>query len=288
MTTRLEATLPAPTPPTDAARDDGACDAAAFYRDVLLALQAHGVPFMVGGAFAFAHYTGIHRDTKDLDVFILRRDWERVEALMHAAGYRPELSFPHWLAKVHCGDAFVDLIFNSGNGVSPVDESWFAQAPEAGLFGLTVRLTPPEETLWTKAFIMERERYDGADVAHLLQACAGTLDWARLRGRFGDHWRVLLSHLVLFGFIYPGERDRIPAELLDDLVERLRREARHAGPGERLCGGTLLSREQYLPDVDARGYRDGRTTPASTMEPEDVAAWTEAIPARDAKPAAGG
>ena len=26
-----------------------------------------------------------------------------------------------------------------------------------------------EESLWQKAFIMERERYDGADVAHLLR-----------------------------------------------------------------------------------------------------------------------
>jgi hypothetical protein len=52
--------------------------------------------------------------------------------------------------------------------------------------------------------------------------------------------------------------------------------------------GTLLSREQYLPDVSARGYRDSRTTPLSTMEPEDVAAWTEAIEARDGKPTDGG
>ena len=277
-----------PPPAADAVREDSEPDRTGFYRDVLRALQAAGVPFMVGGAFAFGHYTGIRRDTKDLDLFILRRDWERIESVVRAAGYRPELSYPHWLGKVHAGEAFIDLIFNSGNGVSPVDESWFAPAPEIELFGLRVRLTPPEETLWTKAFIMERERYDGADVAHLLQACAETLDWGRLQARFGEHWRVLLSHLVLFGFIYPGERDRIPPALLEELTERLRREARRAGRDPRLCVGTLLSREQYLPDVSARGYQDSRTTPLSTMEPEDVATWTEAIEARDGKPAAGG
>jgi hypothetical protein len=40
----------------------------------------------------------------------------------------------------------------------------------------------------------------------------------------------------------------------------------------------LLSREQYLHDVEQLGYVDGRLTAASTMTPGDVAVWTEAIP----------
>ena len=48
---------------------------------------------------------------------------------------------------------------------------------------------------------------------------------------------------------------------------------------ENVCAGTLLSREQYLHDVGQSGYVDARLTPASTMTAEDVAAWTEAIPA---------
>jgi len=270
--------VPNPAPShADAARDDVEPDSRAFYRHMMEALRADGVPFLVGGAFAFAHYTGIRRNTKDLDLFILRRDWERVEQVVRAAGYQAELTFPHWLAKVHRGDAFIDLIFNSGNGVSPVEESWFAAAPEVELLGVPVRLTPPEETLWTKAFIMERERYDGADVAHLLQSCAETLDWPRLRLLFGENWRVLLSHLVLFGFVYPGERDRLPVWLIDELSEQLRREARAAERGAPLCAGTLLSREQYLPDVAQRGYEDVRLGPQSTMTTRDVAEWTAAI-----------
>lgn len=38
--------------------------------------------------------------------------------------------------------------------------------------------------------------------------------------------------------------------------------------------------ESYLHDVERLGYADGRLTPASTMTPEDVAGWTEAIPDR--------
>ena len=237
---------------------EGLETAAPFYRHLLQTLQAHGVPFLVGGAFGFAHFTGIRRPTKDLDIFIRQRDWATLERLAQGEGYRAELTYSHWLGKVHDHTGFVDVIFNSGNGLSPVDDAWFEHACDAQLFDLPVKLAPAEESLWTKAFIMERERYDGADVAHLLHACALRLDWHRLLRRFEPHWRVLLSHLVLFGFIYPGERSLVPRWLMDELTERLRAETRSVPEPSEHCAGTLLSREQYLPDVSEHGYDDPR------------------------------
>jgi len=124
---------------------------------------------------------------------------------------------------------------------------------------------------------MERERYDAADVAHLIRALGPQLDWPRLLWRFGDHWRVLLSHLVLFGFIYPGERWRIPGDVMHELTSRLSAEIHASHPDERLCGGTLLSRAQYLHDVEAWGYRDARLAPTGAMSVDDVARWTAGI-----------
>ena len=71
---------------------------------------------------------------------------------------------------------------------------------------MIVRLSPAEEMIWSKAFIQERERFDGADVMHLLREIGPSLDWPRLLMRFGDYWRVLLSHLIMFGFVYPDKR----------------------------------------------------------------------------------
>jgi hypothetical protein len=91
----------------------------------------------------------------------------------------------------------------------------------------------------------------------------------------------LLAHLTLFGYIYPGERHRIPRWVMDKLVARLAAETRRPlAKDPHVCAGTLLSREQYLHDVEQLGYVDGRLTSASTMTPEDVAGWTGAIPAR--------
>jgi hypothetical protein len=255
---------------------------AAFYRDVLEVLQAAGVPILVGGAYAMSAYTAIERPTKDLDLFLRRADYERAVAAVEAAGYETELKFPHWLGKTLAGTWCVDLIFNSGNGLTQVDDAWFAHAKNADVLGVPSRIVPVEEMIWSKALIMERERFDGADVAHLIRAQAATLDWARLLDRMQATWRVLLSHLVLFGFIYPGERSLVPRWVMDQLLARLHDDLLTPVPDTSVCRGTLLSREQYLHDVQRDGYVDGRLPPSGTMSASDIALWTDAI-AEDAE-----
>ena len=259
-------------------------DAKSFYVRLLQTLQQHRLPFLIGGAYGFAHFTGIRRPTKDLDIFVRQGDWDRLAQIASDGGHRAELTYPHWLGKIHGECGYVDVIFNSGNGLSPVDNSWFKFAPDGQVLGLAVKVVPVEEKIWTKAFIMERERFDGADVAHLIHACASRMDWARLLQRFGPHWRVLLSHLVLFGFIYPGERSQVPSRLMDDLIDRLRAETHSEAPTSEHCAGTLLSREQYLPDLSHKGYEDVRVAPHGPMTPEEVADWTAAIGTPPAAP----
>jgi hypothetical protein len=244
-----------------------------------------GVEFLIGGAHALTPYTGIFRDTKDLDVFLRRRDCDAALAVLAGAGFATEVTFPHWLAKAYMGERFVDLIFGAGNGVATVDDLWFAHAIAGNVLGVPVLLCPPEEMIWSKAFIMERERYDGADIAHLILACGRELDWGRLLRRFGPRWRVLLSHLVLFGFVYPGERGIIPDAVLGYLLRQLDRERVRPVEPDRVCDGTLLSREQYLFDITERGYADGRATPRGRMTATEIAHWTAAIDADPAPPA---
>jgi hypothetical protein len=246
-----------------------------FYREAMQVLQRANVPFLVGGACAFGIYTGISRDTKDFDLFLRPQDVDLALDAFKQAGYEAEKTFPHWLAKVKSRDAFIDLIFRAGNGLCEVDDSWFARAHNREELGMGVKICAPEEILWMKAFIMERERYDGADVAHLLQSCAEIIDWQHLLQRFGPDWRLLLSHLVLFGYIYPSEWSRIPREVMDELLQRIRREP--SASAERICRGTLLSRAQYLVDVEERGFRDARLDPPGQMGPAEIKSWTDAI-----------
>lgn len=256
-----------------------------FYRSVLADLNAAGVDFLVGGGHALEHYLGIGRSVKDLDLFMREADVEpALSGLESRLGYRWQIAFPHWLAKIR-RDArdHIDVIFNSGNAMCVVDDAWFRHAEPATVMGERVRLCPPEETIWSKAFIMERERYDGADVAHLIHARAESMDWNRLARRFGRHWRVLFSHLVQFGYIYPSERTRIPEPLMRRCLMRLEHEMRHAA-ADRVCGGTLTSRAQYLVDVQLWGYADARLTPIGGMSEEDASVWTAAIDEEASRP----
>jgi hypothetical protein len=247
-----------------------------FYRSAMQVLQRAEIPFLVGGAFAFIHQAGIDKSTKDLDLFARPTDVQRLLEACAAAGYETELVFSHWLAKIRSPEGFIDVIFSSGNGIATVDDDWFAHATPGVVLSVPVQIAPAEETLWSKAFVMERERYDGADVSHLILALGERLDWQRLLSRFGPHWRVLLAHLILFGFIYPSARSRVPREIMQDLLQRVQTEVMSPDPEDAVCYGTLLSWSQYLGDVLGGSFRDARVRPYGKMSPEEVARWTSA------------
>ena len=249
-----------------------------FYRRSLEILQRSELPFLIGGAYAFCLYTGISRHTKDFDLFVRRRDFTKTLDLLREAGYRTAETFPHWLGKAFSGSDSIDIIYRAGNGLFPVDDQWFERAPEATLFGLPVRLTPPEEMISMKAYIMERERYDGADVAHLLFHCADEIDWSHLLQRFAPDERVLLSHLILFEFIYPSEKKRIPRTVLNELLQR--RQVDEPDPDEPpICNGTLLSRVQFMPDIEAGHFRDARLEARAGLTPAEAKSWTDSAEA---------
>jgi len=247
-----------------------------LHRRSVVALHDAGVPFLIGGAYVVEAYAGISRRTKDFDLYLRPQHVDLAIRALKRAGYKTKKTFPHWLAKAERGRDHVDLIFRAGNGLCEVDDSWFERASDSDFLGSKVKLCAPEEMIWMKAYIMERERFDGADIAHMLQSCADKLDWQHLIRRFGPDWRVLLSHLVLFGYIYPGERDKIPSAIMDDLIARLQREKRPA-ENKLICNGTLLSRQQYLVDVQERGFRDARLETRVRMNSNDIARWTDAI-----------
>jgi hypothetical protein len=251
-----------------------------FYRHALSILENAGIPHLVGGAYAFARYTGIERHTKDFDVFIRRDDFQRASFAFQKAGYESELTFPHWLGKAYHGEDFVDLIFSAGNGVAVVDDVWFEHAVRDKVFGVDVQLIPAEEIIWSKGLIMERERFDGADVAHVIRATGHKLDWQRLLERFGPFWRALYAHIVLFGFVYPSDREQVPEWLVAELTDRVRRETGNAA--EKVCYGPVISRQQYLKDIGEWGYADARLV-HERMNEVEIAHWTAGIAIDGAK-----
>jgi hypothetical protein len=228
----------------------------AVFAHALRALRQANAEFLVGGAFALNHYTGIWRNTKDLDVFCEPAQSQRVLDILAAAGFQTRVTEAHWLGKAQLEDVLVDVIWGSGNWSTFVDDHWFRHAERGRIAGEEVDLAPAEDVILSKAWVAGRERYDGADIVHLIHARGARFDWDDVVARFGAHWELLLHYLLLYRFVYPADRDVVSARLIQDLAARI-------GTDQELADGLsfrgpLVDRYAYLHDLRYDGLSDPR------------------------------
>jgi Nucleotidyl transferase of unknown function (DUF2204) len=226
-----------------------------LYRDVLLTMNEQGFEYAVAGAFAMQKYTGIWRVTKDLDIFIKRGDVRRALEHLGRRGFSCETPDPVWLAKAHQGEYFVDLISGMSNAVIVVDSSWMRRAQPAIIAGVESRIISAEDLLASKLFVIRRERFDGADIAHIIYRTRGQLDWSRVLELAGEHWEILLWMLVLFRYIYPAHTDYVPAALWQDLLSRYLHLVEHPDP-KAPFRGSLVDDNMFSIDVKDWGLED--------------------------------
>ncbi len=223
-----------------------------IYGEALDALDRADIRYMLGGALALNAYTGIWRDTKDLDVFVPEKAISRVIETLEEAGFETEVTYPHWLAKAWKGDILVDVVHANDSGTVAVDESWFENAEKIEVLGRGVRVIPAEEMFLSKIFVASRDRWDMSDVLHLIFARRGELDWERILAGVGEHWELLLAYLHLYRYVYPSHAHYIPHWVLDLLLKRYEEEVEAAAPrGPLRFRGTLLDDVSFGVDVEA-------------------------------------
>jgi predicted nucleotidyltransferase len=232
-------------------------DEAAAFAVALRTLNATGICYVVAGAFAKHAYTGIWRDTKDLDLFLKADDLKTALDALAEAGYQTEIEFEHWLAKAHCDPYVIDLIFGMGHGKVRVTDRWFEYSQPVKIAGVPTRLIGLEELIVSKAYVAERYRFDGADILHLIRARQGQVDWQRVLAGLGPHRQLLLWHLVHFSFVYPGHANYLPQDLMVQLFEEMRADWSRSHPATAFRG-TLLDPFSYLVDTEDWGYQDRR------------------------------
>ena len=231
-------------------------EAEAFYSEVLQLMAQSRIPFLVSGTYALASYTGIDRPTKDVDVFAKAGDALKLLHFFKEHGFDVEIVDERWLSRITRGELFVDIITNMPTVTTHVTDEWFENAPSTELFGAKVLLVPPTQFVWSKIFVQDHHRYDGADVAHMILKRHEEIDWKRLLSHMELYWEVLLMALLNFRFVYPSERHAVPRWLMDELLERLRDQYDVKGPGKRVCRGRIFSPRDYAIDVDKWGFSD--------------------------------
>lgn len=231
-------------------------EAHAFYKEALELLNNSGAAYMLGGAFAFFHYTGIFRDTKDLDVFVKASEYPKIMKFFASQGYKTELTDARWLAKVYKEDYYIDIIFDTVNNICRVTDLWYENADKAEFKGLKVLIIPAEELIWAKIYVQNRERFDGADINHLILRTGKKLDWKRLAHHMDQHWHLLLAQLIIFQFVYPSDfHEIIPHWLFDDLIMRAKEQYDLPSPVEKVCRGPIIDQTQYNIDIKEWNYK---------------------------------
>jgi hypothetical protein len=236
-------------PKTSSLPADGPEEQVGLFRDVLEALERRGVPYAVSGAFALRQHTGICRQTKDLDLFVTAQNCPAALECLRQEGMECDVTDPVWLAKARRGEHFVDLITGMSNGLILVEDSWIERARPAVVHGVTTRVLAPEELVASKIFVARRERFDGADIAHVIYGTYRNFDWRREMELVGVHWEMLLWSLVLFRYVYPAQSHYVPGEIWRELLRRFDAEIRNSNP-EAKFRGSLVDDNMFAIDVN--------------------------------------
>lgn len=192
-----------------------------IYRTAIETVRGAGIPFMLGGGFALATFTGRWRDTKDIDFYIKPEDRDATVAALSAAGFDDLFDrLPYdrkWIYRSTKQDVIVDIIWSMANQRAQVDEVWFERAGRVVLRQEKLLVLPREEFMWCKLYIMQRDHCDWTDLFNLLYVSEGQIDWEHLLQRLGEDAALLKAMLTVYGWLCPWEVLKLPAPLWERL-----------------------------------------------------------------------
>jgi hypothetical protein len=226
-----------------------------MFVEAMQALSAAGISYAVSGAFALHEHTGIWRSTKDLDLFLPTTEVPKALKLLEKNGYKGEVKDPVWLAKAWRDGYFVDLITGMSNAVLRVDKSWIDRSIPSTVLGVQTCVLAAEELIASKIFVTRRERFDGADVAHLIYAMRDVLDWQRIFSLIGDHWEMLLWSLIFYRYVYPRHANEVPRSVWHQLLEKFERDLMDPKL-DAPFRGSLIDENMFAIDVQEWGHEN--------------------------------
>lgn len=223
-----------------------------IYKRVLAEARARDLPFAVGGGLAAMAYAGQWRNTKDIDLYVLPSDRDAMIRLVTDLGledlYDQQPYDRNWIYRSHKDDTIVDIMWAMANQRAQVDEGWL-NGPEVEAGGERFRLLPAEEEIWSKLYVLQRDRCDWPDALNLLYGVGPDLDWRRLVTRIAED-RALLSGVVsIFAWLCPPRARELPSWIWKELEVR----APAAGCGMELVrdrARLLDSRPWFTPALD--------------------------------------
>ncbi|MEA2553391.1 MAG: hypothetical protein QOJ65_1567, partial [Fimbriimonadaceae bacterium] len=188
-----------------------------LYRSVIDKLREKGIRFAVGGGLAFSEYSCRVRNTKDLDLYIFPWDRNAAAAAVLEAGfedYHEKAEYDRsWIFRGYKEPVIVDLIWTAPNHRMVVDARWLTRGRDVVIRGTRLKLIPPEELIWAKMYVLQRDRCDWPDVLNILYNMGHLLDWRHLLNRAGKDVPLLGGVLSAYRWLAPERASNLPAWL---------------------------------------------------------------------------
>lgn len=192
-----------------------------LYRQALDAARRSKIDFMVGGGFSLAFYTNRWRNTKDMDFYVLPAERQQMIDALGKAGfvdYYDQKAYDRgWIYRSHQKGVIVDVIWSMANRRAEVDPVWFERGPVVSLRDETFKILPPEELLWCKLYVLQRDHCDWTDLMNLIYGVGPKLDWDHLLSRVGNDVQLLKGILELFTWAAPHRAAELPMNLRREL-----------------------------------------------------------------------
>jgi hypothetical protein len=183
-------------------------------RPVIELATRRGYPFALGGGLAFSAYSGRWRNTKDLDLFILPEDRQAMIDLVTELGFEDYFAQKEydrsWIYRAHKEGVIVDLIWSMPNHRMDVDHAWLECGPDVRIHDALVRILPSEELLWSKLFVLQKDRCDWPDLLNILHGAGDRMDWGHLLDRVGEDVPVLRGLMSVYGWMCPKRALAMP------------------------------------------------------------------------------
>ncbi len=189
----------------------------ALYDRALRQMQEQNVQCAVGGGLAFSAYARRWRNTKDMDLYIQPADRDAAIAALMRAGfddYYPQAPYDRQCSFRSIRDGIiVDLLWEMLNGRARVDAGWLSRGPVVTIRGTAVRFLPAEELIWSKLYVLQRDRCDWPDLLNILASAGASLDWNHLLDRIGPDAPLLGAVLSVLRWLAPASTQAFPAWL---------------------------------------------------------------------------
>jgi hypothetical protein len=146
------------------------------------------------------------------------------------------------------------------------------------ILNVRAKVLAAEELLVSKLFVVRRERFDGADVAHIVYATHGTLDWNRIFELVDVHWEMLLFALVLYRYVYPAYSHYVPAWVWRKLLGGFSEELSNRNSSSPFRG-SLVDDKMFAIDVSEWGMTDALRLRRSDAKISSTRATVFRVPA---------